>query len=81
LTPWLWGINGAASVCASVFAVAIALSASIPAAFWTGVGCYSIALIAYAWATRESSLRRPEFAYLRRHKPETPTYNRSDLGS
>ena len=26
LTPWLWGVNGATSVCASVLAVAIALS-------------------------------------------------------
>ncbi len=52
ITPWLWGINGAASVCASVFAVAIALSASIPAAFWTGFGWYLIALIALLRATQ-----------------------------
>ncbi len=29
LTPWLWGINGATSVCASVLAVAIALNFGI----------------------------------------------------
>jgi SAM-dependent methyltransferase len=51
LTPWLWGINGATSVCASVLAIVIALSASISAAFWTGVACYGLALIAFAWAS------------------------------
>lgn len=52
LTPWLWGINGATSVCASVFAVVIATSAGIAAAFWTGVGCYAIAALAFVWAAR-----------------------------
>jgi hypothetical protein len=51
LTPWLWGINGAASVCASVLAVVIALYASISAAFWTGAGCYAVALLAFVWAS------------------------------
>lgn len=45
LTPWLWGINGATSVCASVLAIVIALSSSMSAAFWTGVACYGAALI------------------------------------
>ncbi len=45
LTPWLWGINGAASVCASVLAVVIALGAGISAAFWVGAACYAVALI------------------------------------
>jgi hypothetical protein len=51
LTPWLWGINGATLVCASVLAVVIALSPSISAAFWTGLACYGAALIAFAWAS------------------------------
>ena len=54
LTPWLWGINGAASVCASVLAVVIALYSSISAAFWTGVGCYVVALLAFVWASARS---------------------------
>jgi len=58
LTPWLWGINGAASVCASVFAVGIALTASIPAAFWTGVGCYLLALIALHKATKDRASKQ-----------------------
>ncbi len=50
LTPWLWGINGATSVCASVLAITIALYAGIAAAYWTGVAAYVIALAAYTWA-------------------------------
>jgi hypothetical protein len=49
LTPWLWGVNGATSVCASVLAVAIALSTTISMAFWTGWLCYAVALGAFAW--------------------------------
>jgi hypothetical protein len=51
LTPWLWGVNGATSVCASVVAVGIALTWSISAAFWTGCACYLVALIAFSRAT------------------------------
>ena len=48
LTPWLWGVNGATSVCASVLAVAIALSTTISTAFWAGCFCYLVALGAFA---------------------------------
>jgi spermine/spermidine synthase len=48
LAPWLWGINGATSVCASVIAVAIALHWGIAASFWTGVACYVAATVALA---------------------------------
>jgi hypothetical protein len=47
LTPWLWGVNGATSVCASVIAVAIALYAGITAAFWTGFISYALAAGAF----------------------------------
>ncbi|MFI5076278.1 MAG: hypothetical protein ACHQRO_03000, partial [Vicinamibacteria bacterium] len=47
LTPWLWGVNGATSVCASVLAVAIALSTTISTAFWVGCFCYLVALGAF----------------------------------
>jgi len=49
LTPWLWGINGATSVCGSVLAVAIALESRISTAFWTGWACYLFAFAAVAW--------------------------------
>jgi len=45
--PWLWGMNGAASVCASVAAVAIALASGISSAFWAGAICYAVALLAF----------------------------------
>ena len=44
IAPWLWGVNGAASVCASVLVVVIALGAGISAAFWAGSACYLVAL-------------------------------------
>jgi hypothetical protein len=43
IKPWLWGINGATSVCASVLAIVIALSFGISAAYWCGVAFYIIA--------------------------------------
>ena len=46
ITAWLWGINGAMSVVASVLSVVIAMSFGISAAWWTGCGCYFLALLA-----------------------------------
>ena len=43
IAPWLWGINGATSVCASVLAIVIAIGAGISAAFWVGALSYAIA--------------------------------------
>jgi hypothetical protein len=58
LAPWLWAVNGSASVCASVLAVVIALGAGISAAFWTGTVCYCAAFLALAWDSRaERQLR------------------------
>jgi len=57
LTPWLWGINGATSVCASVLAVVISLYAGISATFWTGMACYAFAGMAFL----ESTKQRGEF--------------------
>lgn len=48
LTPWLWGINGATSVFASVLAVAIAMNFGISTTFWMGFACYCAAVAAYA---------------------------------
>jgi hypothetical protein len=46
LTPWLWGVNGAASVLCTVVAAAVALSLGISASFWAGVACYVVAFFA-----------------------------------
>jgi hypothetical protein len=51
-TAWLWGLNGAASVCASVLAVAIAITQGIQAAFWCGVLSYGLAAVALASGAR-----------------------------
>ena len=50
LMSWLWGINGASSVCASVAAVVISLNSSISAAFWVGFVFYLLALISFVGA-------------------------------
>jgi SAM-dependent methyltransferase len=52
LLPWLWGINGAASVLCSVLATVFSLGLGISATFWAGVACYAVALGAFAHATR-----------------------------
>jgi hypothetical protein len=52
LAPWLWGVNGATSVLASVLAVVIAMLAGISVSFWTGVACYFLAVPAFAAAGR-----------------------------
>ena len=57
LVPWLWGVNGAASVLCSVLAIVVALSAGISASFWSGVLCYAVALISYLIATRTRATR------------------------
>ena len=56
LAPWLWGVNGATSVCASVLAVAIALSSSISGAFWAGWVAYAVALAGFVLAARRVAL-------------------------
>jgi len=55
LAPWLWGVNGATSVCASVLAVVIAMAWGINAASWMGVGCYAMAAVAYGWQRHKAA--------------------------
>lgn len=52
LTPWLWGVNGAASVSGSVLAVVVALGAGITAGYWLGAAFYVVALAAYGYLAR-----------------------------
>jgi hypothetical protein len=56
LVPWLWGVNGAASVLCSVLATVVALSAGISASFWSGVACYVCAFATYSLAASRSSV-------------------------
>jgi hypothetical protein len=55
ITPWLWGINGAMSVVASVLSVVIAMSFGIAISWWTGVACYALALLAIHRATNKAA--------------------------
>jgi hypothetical protein len=58
LMPAFWGMNGAASICASVLAVFIAMNAGISVTFWSGFGWYAFASGAYVWNTSIHRLRR-----------------------
>ncbi len=51
-TAFLWGVNGAASVCASVFGVVISVFFGIAAAFWTGGAAYVVAAVAMSVIAR-----------------------------
>ena len=55
-TAYLWGINGATSVCASVLAVVIALFFGISSAFWTGTAAYLVALASMWVISRQPAL-------------------------
>jgi SAM-dependent methyltransferase len=57
-TAFLWGINGATSVCASVFGMVIALFFGIAAAFWCGFVAYAIATASIAVIARSQPGRR-----------------------
>lgn len=52
VTAWLWGVNGATSVCASVFAIVISLTAGISASFWLGLAFYLLASLAFFLAAK-----------------------------
>jgi len=52
LTPWLWGLNGATSVLASVIAFLVVLGLGVSAAFWAGSACYVVATASLIWTTR-----------------------------
>ncbi len=45
IIPWLWGVNGAASVIASVSAAILALTFGFKMVLWLGAGCYLCALL------------------------------------
>ncbi|MGH8692520.1 MAG: hypothetical protein ACREUS_15970 [Burkholderiales bacterium] len=52
LGPWLWAVNGAVSVVASVLAVVIAMASGISTSFWAGVASYLIAAAAFVLTAR-----------------------------
>lgn len=52
LTPWLFGVNGATSVCAAVIAAAISLAVGFSVTYWAGVLAYVGAFAAFAYIAR-----------------------------
>jgi len=54
LTPWLWGVNGATSVCGSVLAVIVSLGSGISSCFWTGFSFYFVALGAFLFGGQQA---------------------------
>jgi hypothetical protein len=55
ITPWLWGVNGATSVCGSVAAVIICIIFGISAAFWLGLAFYIIAALSMLVGRKQGS--------------------------
>jgi hypothetical protein len=51
LGPWLWGINGATSVCASVLTMVIGMNWGISTSFWIGCCAYIVAALSFLWAS------------------------------
>ena len=45
LVPWVWGINGAMSVLASVTAIILAIELGYTALFLLGAACYGLASV------------------------------------
>ncbi len=60
--PWLWGINGAASVLGSVLATLVAMHAGISGALWLGVASYALAAATAAWCARSPEVVAPSAA-------------------
>lgn len=56
LTPWLWGINGAASILSSVVAVFVAVSFGINFSFYLACVCYAIAACAASLYERRTHM-------------------------
>jgi len=43
--PWLWGVNGATGVLASVLAVAISMWSGINSSLLVAIGCYALLIV------------------------------------
>lgn len=46
LLPWFWGLNGAASVFASIFSVVLSMNYGASATYAAGIACYVLCLLA-----------------------------------
>ena len=57
--PWIWAVNGAASVIAPILAALLALSFGFSIVLRLGALCYAIALLTVWLSHRSGALRRP----------------------
>lgn len=58
--PWIWAVNGAASVISPILAALLALTFGFSTVLWIGAFCYAAALIT-AWVSlRPGALRYPD---------------------
>jgi len=56
--PWMWALNGAASVLASFLAVLLSMQININGCLLAGVACYAFATIALPWRLAAVTRRR-----------------------
>ncbi len=57
LVPWVWAVNGCASVVGGVTAAILALSLGLRTTVLVGAACYALALLAALWAVRSPAPR------------------------
>jgi len=53
--PWMWALNGAASVLASFLAVVVSMETSLTTAAMLGATCYAVAALALPWTGKAGS--------------------------
>jgi hypothetical protein len=64
-TPWVWGINGAAGVLASVFAVACSIAFGIGTTMAIGGACYPLLIPIALFMLRPGAMARWPLAQTR----------------
>jgi len=57
--PWMWALNGCASVLASFLAVIVSMESSLTRAALLGAGCYALAAMALPWAGKAEPAPNP----------------------
>jgi spermidine synthase len=61
LIPWLWGVNGFASVVATAAAPLLAMACGLRSLGWLAAGCYGVAAVcAWRWPGQGNARERPD---------------------
>ncbi len=58
--PWMWALNGAASVLASFLAVVVGMETSVTSAALLGAACYAVAALVLPWQEKLQPVRQYE---------------------